>query len=171
MAIDNCSHSFSDLAQQALPNIMKEINTSLKDSTPMSQFLVKNDGLKTLLKRHSLDSDFQGCYVLIENGAPLYVGISRQVFQRLWFHCRGKTHYTATLAYKIAAKQVVVAKMTRNARMSNGEFRIAFEEAKERIQRCNFAFIPIDNPLELYLFEAYCAMELDTWEWNTFRTH
>jgi len=23
----------------------------------------------------------------------------------------------------------------------------------------------------LYLFEAYCAIELDTCKWNTFRTH
>jgi hypothetical protein len=33
------------------------------------------------------------------------------------------------------------------------------------------AFIAIENDLEIYLFEAFCAMELDAWEWNTFRTH
>jgi len=37
------------------------------------------------------------------------------------------------------------------------------------------AFVEIANPLELYLFEAYCAMELstgsDTGAWNTFLTH
>jgi hypothetical protein len=31
--------------------------------------------------------------------------------------------------------------------------------------------VAIENDLEIYLFEAFSAMELDTWEWNTFRTH
>jgi hypothetical protein len=35
--------------------------------------------------------------------------------------------------------------------------------------------VKIDNPLELYLFEPYCALELDTrfeaGGWNTFETH
>jgi hypothetical protein len=29
----------------------------------------------------------------------------------------------------------------------------------------------IANPLELYIFEAYAAMEFSTAHWNTFRTH
>ena len=36
---------------------------------------------------------------------------------------------------------------------------------------CAVAFVEIPNPLELYLFEAYCAIALDTSEWNTIRTH
>ena len=33
------------------------------------------------------------------------------------------------------------------------------------------AYVDIENPLELYVFEAYAAMALGTFEWNTFRTH
>jgi hypothetical protein len=33
------------------------------------------------------------------------------------------------------------------------------------------AFIEIANEVELHLFEVYAAIELDTGEWNTFRTH
>lgn len=55
--------------------------------------------------------------------------------------------------------------------MKDGKFRNAFDEAKALLRDCAVAFIEIDSPLELYLFEAYCAMELDTCEWNTFRTH
>jgi hypothetical protein len=33
------------------------------------------------------------------------------------------------------------------------------------------AVIEIENPVELYLFEIYYAMELDTVKWNTIRTH
>jgi hypothetical protein len=35
----------------------------------------------------------------------------------------------------------------------------------------NVAFIEVANPLELYRFEAYRAMELDTAAWKTFATH
>jgi len=28
-------------------------------------------------------------------------------------------------------------------------------------------FVEINNPVELYIFEPYCAMELSTGEWNT----
>jgi hypothetical protein len=33
------------------------------------------------------------------------------------------------------------------------------------------ATIPIENPVELYLFEVYAALALGTSRWNTFRTH
>jgi hypothetical protein len=59
--------------------------------------------------------------------------------------------------------------------MKNPEFRAAFEAAKKRLKSFSVAFVEIDNPLELYVFEAYCAMELDTGfdasGWNTFVTH
>ena len=55
--------------------------------------------------------------------------------------------------------------------MDDPEFRRQFEQAKLYIAGLNVAFTPIANPLELYLFEAYCAMELDTNELNTFETH
>ena len=48
-------------------------------------------------------------------------------------------------------------------------------EEREYIRGLNVAFIEIPNPLVLHIFEAYCAMELDTGTdvggWNTFRTH
>ena len=53
--------------------------------------------------------------------------------------------------------------------MNDPAFRNAFLEAKELLNGCGVAVISIENPIELYLFEAYYAMELDTAEWNTFR--
>lgn len=55
--------------------------------------------------------------------------------------------------------------------MKDTDFLRAFAEAQALLLDCHVAFVEIENPLELYLFEAYCAMELDTCEWNTFRTH
>lgn len=61
--------------------------------------------------------------------------------------------------------------MTRSAAMADEGFQAHFEAAQEYLRGLNVAFIEIANPLELYLFEAYCATELDTSEWNTFETH
>ena len=55
--------------------------------------------------------------------------------------------------------------------MSDPNFQNEFEKAKSYLKSLNVAFIEIQNDLEIYLFEAYCAMQLDTAEWNTFKTH
>jgi hypothetical protein len=51
------------------------------------------------------------------------------------------------------------------------EFRAQFLEAQEWLKGLSVAFVEVRNAVELYLFEAYCALELDTAEWNTFETH
>lgn len=59
--------------------------------------------------------------------------------------------------------------------MQDEDFKARFEEAHGYLKSLNVAFIEIENPLELYLFEAYCALELDTsfdaGGWNSFETH
>lgn len=54
-------------------------------------------------------------------------------------------------------------------------FRAEFNAIKNSFLRWSVAFIEIENDLELYLLEAFCAMELDTGfdagGWNTFATH
>jgi hypothetical protein len=98
------------------------------------------------------------------------IGISRGVIARLRQHGTGSTHFDASLAYSMA-RHKVPHKLTRSAAMKNPTFRQAFEEAQRLLISCRVAFIEIQNSLELYLFEAYCAMEFDTCKWNTFRTH
>jgi hypothetical protein len=114
--------------------------------------------------------DFSGSYVLLHGDKPFYVGISRSVISRLRQHGTGKTHSDASLAYSMARKKVLHQK-TRNEAMKNTQFHEAFHEAQQLLHDSSVAFVEISNPLELYLFEAYCAVELDTCEWNTFRTH
>ena len=58
--------------------------------------------------------------------------------------------------------------MKRAEAMMDQTFRWAFDEAKSLLRSCGVAFVQISNPLELYLFEAYCAMDLDACQWNTF---
>ena len=121
-------------------------------------------------KQLGLSRDFSGCYVLLEEERPVYVGISRKVLGRLRQHLRGKTHFDASLAYAVAQRRYPIDGH-RSTVMEHPEFQSAFAEAKAYLRGLRVAFVEIDNPLELYLFEAYAAMQLGTYEWNTFRTH
>ena len=168
--IDNCKYSFRELAIEVLPEYMKKMREAIKRPYPMTRFAIKGDGPKTILKQLGREKDFSGCYVLLEDGKPVYVGISRSVVQRLIQHVKGSTHYDASLAYRIASKRYP-NNLLRSEAMKDDRFRIIFEESKAYILSLNVSFIEVENDLELYLFEAYCALELNTSKWNTFRTH
>jgi len=166
MPIDNCQHTFADLASQVLPNYMAKLQAAIIKPIGLTRFAQPGVAEKTLTKQLGLSGDFSGCYVLLEQGRPFYVGISRGVIQ----HVTDKTHFGASLAYKMAS-QTVGHQLTRDEAMQDPLVAQAFMQAQQRLIAADVAFICIDNPLELYLFEAYCAMQLDTAEWNTFRTH
>ena len=51
------------------------------------------------------------------------------------------------------------------------EFMKHFQLSQQYLRTLRVAFIEIENPLELYVFEAYAAMALETKVWNTFATH
>jgi predicted GIY-YIG superfamily endonuclease len=142
----------------------------MQDPRLLAEFCRRGVGVKTILHGLEKPDDFSGCYVLLRDSTPFYVGISRGVVARLRQHGTGTTHSDASLAYTMARRKVP-HKLTRSAAMKNPKFRRAFREARELLRSCSVAFIKIQNHLELYLFEAYCAMELDTYKWNTFRTH
>lgn len=170
MAIDACTSTFTEMAASILPSDMARLRAALAAPVPMSSFCKQGVGVKSILSGLRRSSDFSGCYVLLHEGKPFYVGISRTVVQRIRQHVTGNTHFDASLAYRMAAGKTG-HEMKRADAMQDPTFRTAFDQAKALLKDCSVAFIDIDNPLELYLFEAYCAMELDTCEWNTFRTH
>jgi predicted GIY-YIG superfamily endonuclease len=170
MPIDDCSSGFIELATTVLPKYMGELRRDMEARRPLGDFCASGVGVKTIAGKLGKQSDFSGCYVLRRDGKPFYVGISRGVIGRLRQHGTGKTHFDASLAYRMACEKVP-HKMTRSAAMADSVFRSAFEKARELLMGSSVAFVEIRNDLELYLFEAYCAMELDTYEWNTFRTH
>lgn len=170
MAIDDCQYTFAQLLAEVLPGYMAKLRHRMENATPMSEFAVRGVGVATLLRQFNRTADFQGCYVLFEVIRPIYVGISQTVLQRLRQHVRGTTHFDASLAYRIASARHP-HNMTRSGAMADEHFQEHFAAAQDYLRGLNVAFIEIKNPLELYLFEAYCAMELDTSEWNTFETH
>jgi predicted GIY-YIG superfamily endonuclease len=149
---------------------MKQMNRAMKKPIPMQTFIGKKRGPVTIAKQLGLPGDFSGCYVLMDRGRGFYAGISRRVLSRLRQHVGGRSHNDASLAYSVA-KRSNPHKLFRKKAMKNLKFLAAFDKAKKSIKKFDVAFIKIDCPVELYGFELYCAMELDTGHWNTFRTH
>ena len=126
--------------------------------------------MRRLLERFRKEVDFSGCYTLIDGDVPLYVGISKGVLNRLRQHVRGTTHFDASLAYRMACASHP-HELSRSAAMRLENFLRHFGDAQQYLRTLKVAFIEIENPLELYLFEPYVAMELNTAVWNTFATH
>lgn len=170
MYIDDCRHTFEELVHSVLPAHMVRLETALGNRRPMSLFAQPKAGPVALARRCGLPGDFSGCYVLIEGERPVYVGISRKVLSRLRQHVRGRTHFDASLAYRIAQRRCPT-KGSRTVAMNAPLFNKEFESAKRYLASLDVSFVDIQNPLELYVFEAYAAMSLRTHEWNTFRTH
>jgi hypothetical protein len=168
--IDACTKTFAELAAVVLPGYMAQLRAKMAKPRSLAEFCTSGVGVKTVLPRLGRERDFSGCYVLSRGRKPFYVGISRGVVGRLRQHGMGATHSDAGLAYSMACEKVP-HKMTRSGAMKDPAFRRAFDQAQRLLRGSSVAFVEISNPLELYLFEAYCAMELDTSEWNTFRTH
>ena len=174
MPIDGCHRSFDEIARVVLPTYMATLRERIQSPTPMADFAIKGVGPVTIRNKLQLDRDPRGCYVLIREDQPVYVGISKHVITRLMEHVRGTDHLTATLVYRIAAANHPHG-MTAAQAMKDSGFRSRFEQARDYLLSLGVAFVEIDNPLELYLFEPYCALELDTGfeagGWNSFETH
>jgi hypothetical protein len=174
MPLHDCPHTFPELAETILPAHMTRLRSAMTDPRQMETFARPGFGVKSLLREFNLPQDFSGCYVLIENGSPIYVGISRGGIGRLRQHVFGKTHFDASLAFRIAMKRhpdQTIANLTRSEAMDDPLFGTSFTEAQTYLRYLQVAAVAIENPLELYVFEPYCAIELDTHQWNSFETH
>src|SRR5687768_10439776 len=121
MSIDNCEHTFTELAEKVLPRYMGELRKRMTAAHPMADFALDGVGIRTLLQRFQREDDFSGCYVLMEGVKPVYVGISQGVLQRLRQHVRGATHFDASLAYRMAASRRPHG-LTRSGAMAEAEF-------------------------------------------------
>jgi hypothetical protein len=149
---------------------MTKMRAAMENPHSMTGFCTPHIGPISILRKLKCSEDFPGCYVHLHDSSAFYVGISRRLVERLQDHVKGDSHYKASLAYLMTNKKVQ-HKLTRDDAMKDPAFRSAFDDARTFLRASSVAFIKINNPLERYLFEAYCAMELDTCEWNTFDTH
>lgn len=170
MYIDDCKHSFEELAASVLPAYMEQLEKALANRRPARAFAVAGQGRAAIARRLGLETDFSGCYVFVDGEEPIYVGISRGVITRIRQHLCGRTHFDASLAYAMARK-TPGTKGSRKSLMERAAFQAVFNERRDYLRRLDVAYIGIVNPVELYVFEAYAALSLRTHEWNTFRTH
>lgn len=170
MAIDGCKHRFDTLARTILPGHMLRLRRALLATIPAQQFLQPRVGVKKLAAQLGKQGDCRGCYVFLSGRRPFYVGISKKVIERIRQHLRGRSHFEATLAYRIAQRGTR-HKQTRAANMRSKSFMRRFEQARKQLANAEVAFVEVENPLELYLLEVYAAMKLGTGRWNSFDTH
>ena len=170
MPVDNCTHSFDLLATTVLPGHLARLRLAMQKPLKAAEFAKPGAGPIAIANTVGRSADFSGCYVLLKQSKPIYVGISRKVLSRIRQHVTGSSHFDASLVYAVAQRRRPT-KGHRGTAMEDATFLAEFGKAQKYLRSLSVAFIEIQNSLELYVFEAYAAMELDTSEWNTFRTH
>jgi len=119
----------------------------------------------------------RGIYLFSHRGDPLYVGRSNQLRKRLQSHCRpSSSHFSASFAFRIARLQTGTTNPTyrrtgsRTALAADGDFRRAFERAKERVAALEIRFVEETDPVRQALLEIYVATVLRT-PYNEFDNH
>src|SRR3546814_1243373 len=71
------------------------MRAALAEPRNMEIFARPGVGSGTLIRDLGIPQDFSGCYVLLDAGVAIYVGISRGVIGRLRQHAFGKMHFDA----------------------------------------------------------------------------
>ena len=120
-------------------------------------------------KKSKKIDEVKGLYVFGEHQenneiAPIYVGISRTVFRRLYQHTWGTKHNETSFSY-LKAKHFSGHKGLRN------ELPLALLKIQqEKIKNYCLIVIPVEHDYDLYFMEVYIAGKLKT-KWNSFKTH
>ena len=133
---------------------------------------VKSEWLRQYeTKKGKTKKDFRGLYVFINDDSPFYVGISKGVISRIFQHTKGHNHNTSTLAYNIGLiRYQILTGQNHIGTRKELNFKTEVEPVKKLLLRQKIALLPIDNHEELYLFEIFCSMKLQTLL-NKFETH
>ncbi|TGM04823.1 endonuclease [Leptospira barantonii] len=166
---------FEEITQVRIPKIFSILSERLKNQFPMNRFYEFGIGetqMSNSIRSHfNLKSteEFSGCYVFSEGEEHKYVGISRNVVLRLRQHLKGKNFTHSSLAFKITKKKMNLG-LTNKESMRNEEFLKEFRNVQKRISTWGLSVIEISDPVELYLFEVYASLKLNT-VYNNFETH
>ena len=156
MPLHDCPFSFQALANEVLPGLMEALQEQMKQPCKAS----------ALLNDNRVIPDSRGAYVWLVQDTPIYVGITNRLRRRIKDHLVPDPS-RANLAVRMAAKELDMAV---SATKRHAGFAQAFVNAQSTLAQAQLAWTEIPNSLVLYLFEPYCAMALDTHEFNRFDT-
>lgn len=116
-------------------------------------------------------------YLFSEGGAPLYVGRTNHLRNRMRQHSiPAAQHNQAVFGFRLAREKTgrtVPSYSTTDGRLAlskNPEFANAFAEAKARIREMDLRFVEEEDPFRQALLEIYAAVALKT-PYNDFQTH
>lgn len=128
--------------------------------------IVCNNKLKKTSKN---EDEVKGLYVfgeLKDNGnvEPIYIGISRTIFRRLYQHTWGKKHNETSFSY-LKAKH-----FSQHTGKRIDLDKELLKAQQQKIKNYRLIVIPEINDYDLYFMEVYIAGKLKT-HWNSFKTH
>ena len=116
-------------------------------------------------------------YLFSDGPTHLYIGRTNRLRQRLRDHClKSGTHFTATLAFRIARHDMGLVRATytktgsRAALSDDPEFARSFDAAKQRVAAMDIRYIEETDATRQALLEIYAATVLGT-RFNDFDTH
>jgi hypothetical protein len=115
-----------------------------------------------------------GCYALIEEEKYQYVGIAKNINQRIGNHTSGRAEQSAfafKLARKATGRPVTYTKEgSKKELMKDPMFISSMKLATERVKNMTARFVLIEDPSQRYLFEFFAAVSLNA-PYNDFNTH
>ena len=116
-----------------------------------------------------------GCYVIIEDGRYLYVGMFKNLRQRMRNHTSGRAEqsvFALKLAREVTGRPRTYKKAgsSKDLMENDREFSTAMGKTTERVQKMSARFVVIEDPALRYLFEFYAARTLDT-PYNDFNSY
>lgn len=129
-----------------------------------------------LLKRDELPK-ISGIYVFYEiednKEIPIYVGRTNNVRNRIQYHTRMSSQSdSASFAFNLAKIKYGKTNLKRKELEKEPDFMKIFIEQKERVNRCKFRCIEMENDILQTMFEPYLAYKLETYPINnTFENH
>jgi hypothetical protein len=114
--------------------------------------------------------DFPGIYIFFKGEDAIYVGISQKIVQRIQQHVKGRSHYSASFAFRIAKEHYDRIEDEALKTRDSLDFDTYCVPVQLLLREMDVAILPIEDPTTRYLFEVYCAVTLGT-PYNDFETH
>jgi hypothetical protein len=128
------------------------------------------------LPEHEAVPASPGIYLFSEGPAPMYVGQTRNLKQRIVQHgAVSSRENQASFAFRLAEEAVrqhgLVVPGTRKERAENDEFKKMFRAARDRVAAMNVQWLQLADPVERTILEVFVAQALNLDRYNDFETH